>query len=195
MDYTKLKKLNGLLYFTLEDLAGVLGIKRGSAPVLASRYVKAGLFIRLKNNFYVLDQNWSRYSRGELLKIANYLQVPSYISFMSALSFYEITTQVQRDFVESASLKRSRRFTVSGKDLNYYKLKKEHYFGFERVNGLFIATPEKAFIDSIYLYSFGKYRIDLDSLDIRKLDKRKIKKILRLFPGRTKEIVEKICKI
>ena len=195
MKYGQLQKLSERLYFTAGDVAELLKVTVPSARVLCTRYVKKGLFVRLKRNFYVLDQRWKNLSRYERFKIANFLQVPSYISFMTALSFYEVTTQVQRDFYESASLKRSVKFDTKGTVFNYYKMKKDYYFDFIKRDEVFIATPEKAFVDMIYLYSFGKYAVDFASLDMEKLDKGRIKEIAAVFPQKTKNVVRRICRI
>ena len=194
-NYPRLQKLAQRLYFTTEDVAETLNIKKESARVQCTRYVKQGIFIRLKNNFYVLDQRWQNFSSDNLFQIANFLQVPSYISFMTALSIHEVTTQVQRAFIESACLKRSVRFEVRGTAFNYYKIKKEYYFGFFKKEEIFIATPEKAFADAVYLYSFGKYPLDFDSIDIGKLDETKLKKVISVYPQKTRRIAEKICGI
>ena len=195
MRYLELKKLKERLYFTVEEVQDVLGIATGSARNLCSRYSQKGIFVRLKKNLYVLDEKWRNYTREDFYRISNVLQVPSYVSFMSALSFYEITTQVQRNFFENAALKRSVRFDIKGTAFNFYKLKKEYYFDFIRDKDIFIATKEKAFIDSIYLYSFGKYKIDLSSLDLDKLDKKRVAKIMKLYPLKTKNIVSRLCRI
>ena len=194
MNYSILQRLSGKLYFSVEDLVDILGIKPESAWVLCSRYARNGAFIRVKNNFYILAKDWEKFAREDFLRVSNFLQVPSYISFMTALSFYEITTQVPRDFFECASLKRSVKFDVRGVAFNFYKLKKEYYSGFVKKEQLFIATKEKAFIDSVYLYSFGKYKLDFNSLDLDKLDKENIKKVLKIYPEKTKAIAEKLCK-
>jgi predicted transcriptional regulator of viral defense system len=144
---------------------------------------------------YILDQSWQNFSREDFLQTANILQVPSYVSFMTALSFYEVTTQIQRNFFESASLKRSVKFDIKETVFNYYKLKKLYYFNFVKKDNIFIATKEKAFVDSVYLYSFGKYKLDFSSLDISKLDKNRLRKILRIFPTRTRKVANKICRI
>ncbi|MEW5807337.1 MAG: hypothetical protein AB1756_08340 [Acidobacteriota bacterium] len=176
-------------------MAELFDITIPSARVLSSRYAKKGVFIRLKKNLYLTDQRWRISSRDDLLRIANFIQVPSYISFMTALSFYEITTQVQRNFIESVSPRRSVNFNVKGTVFNYHRMKREYYFDFERRDGLFIATREKAFVDMVYLYSFGKYSIDLGSLDTGRLDRKKLKKIISIFPERTKEAMRRVCKI
>jgi len=195
MNYTKLKRLEKKPYFTVEDVAAAFGIKPESARVLCSRYAKDGVFVRLKNNFYIPQQKWEGFSGREFMIISNFLQVPSYISFMTALSFYGVTTQIQRGFYENASLKRSARFEAAGASFSYYKLQKQHYFDFVKKDGVFIATKEKAFIDALQLYCFGKYSIDFSSLDLKKLDKNKLKVILRAFPEKTKKTVKKLCGI
>jgi len=195
MEYQRLIKLRERLYFTIADLAELFGLKAQSAMVLCSRYVKSGRFIRLKNNFYILDEKWANFTRDDFLKIANFLQVPSYISFMTALWFYGVTTQVPRNFFESACLKRSKRFNIKETVFNYYKLKKELYSGFIKKEDIFIAVKEKAFLDSVYLFSFGKYKLDISSLDLAKLDKGVLAKTARLFPRKTRFILEKLCKI
>lgn len=195
MKYDSIRQLRANLYFTVEDLANLLEITSESARVLCSRYTKKGLFVRLKKNVYILSERWDVRSRDDVLRICNILQVPSYLSFMTALSLYEVTTQVQRDFYENASVKRSVRYDVQGVSFHYYKLQKKYYFDFIRKDDLFIATPEKAFIDSVYLYSFGKYALDFSSIDIHKLDKDRIRDVMKGYPKKTIGIVRKICGI
>lgn len=195
MNYSILQKLQNRLCFTVDELAAAARIRPESARVLASRYAQKGIFIRLKNNLYVLGQKWQNLAQGDFLAIANRLQVPSYVSFMTALMFYEVTSQVQRGFVESASLKRSISFDARDTSFNFYKLKKAYYFGFSRQDNIFIASKEKAFVDMVYLYGLGKYRFDASSLDLKKLDKNLIKDILKTFPAKTGEIARKLCRI
>ncbi len=190
-----LNKLGPRLYFSTSTIADVLDLKPESAKVLATRYTKSGFFIRLKKDFYVCASFWQRFTRDEFLKISNLIQVPSYISFMTALSIYEITTQVPRNFYESASLKRTIAYDIKGTVFKYYKIKSELYFDFVRENDIFISTKEKAFLDTVYLYSLGRYSIDLNSLDLRKLDFRRVKKLMKVYPEKTKNIIKKICKI
>jgi predicted transcriptional regulator of viral defense system len=192
MKYAELQLLQSRLYFSPEDVAEALDTKPASAKVLCTRYAKRGIFIRLKRNFYLLAQRWQNMPQEDFMKIANLLQVPSYISFMSALSYYQVTTQVQRDFWESAAVKRSIKFDIKGVSFNFYKLKKQFYFDFVKQGDIFIATPEKALVDAIYLYSFGKYKFDISSLDLGKLDKKKIKRIIRVYPEKTKNIIMKM---
>ncbi|OGS24060.1 MAG: hypothetical protein A2297_05985 [Elusimicrobia bacterium RIFOXYB2_FULL_48_7] len=194
MNYSKLKKLSGRLYFSSRDAAAAMGIKHASALVLCNRYVKQGLFVRIKKDFYVLDQSWDSYSRDDFFRISNFLQVPSYISLLTALAYYGISTQVQRNYFESVCLKRSVLYEPEGASFNYYKINGRYYFGFEKSGGIFIASKEKAFIDAVYLYSFGKYKIDFSALDLASLDKTKIVKMSKIYPLKTRKILEKLCR-
>jgi len=57
--------LNDRLFFTVEDVAELKGIAITSDYVLCSRYVRRGIFIRVKKNFYVLERNWAHYGTRE----------------------------------------------------------------------------------------------------------------------------------
>ena len=189
------EKLKEKLFFSTEDVANAAGGTGESSNVLCSRYGKKGTFIKLKKNFYILEQIWERYTQLEFFKIANFLQVPSYISCMSALSYYGITTQIQRNWYESISLRRSAKFEAKGTVFNYYKIRKEFYFGFLKEENFFIATREKAFLDAVYLHSFGKYPLDLSSIDVNSFDNETIVRLTEPYPQRTQQKIKEICRI
>ncbi|MFA6142875.1 MAG: hypothetical protein WC738_06260 [Candidatus Omnitrophota bacterium] len=190
MTYPKLKKIRKL-YFGYEDIARALGVTPDSAMVSASRYVAGGFLVRIKRNLYLLKERWETLSEEETFSLANLIQVPSYISLMTALSYYEITTQIQRDFIESLAIKRTKKIEISGKAFSFTRMDRALYFGFLRDNGFFIATPEKAFLDALYLMSLKKYKFDMTSIDFSKLDMSKIRIMIKLFPKKTQEAMKK----
>jgi len=194
MNYSQLSKLKNKSYFSTQAVADVLGIKPESARVFCSRYAAKGIFLRLKNNFYCFSESWEYLSKEDLFRYANIIQVPSYISFSTVLSYYEVTTQLQRNLIESASLKRSIRKKIADTNFTFYKLKKVLYFGFIKRDNFFIATKEKAFLDTVYLCSFGKYKFDFDALDYAKLDKRQLKRLLEIYPDKTRVLANKLCR-
>ncbi|MEA1939627.1 MAG: hypothetical protein U9N03_03075 [Candidatus Caldatribacteriota bacterium] len=183
MNYNKLKKIKQL-YFTYQDIAKILSISEDSARVLCARYVKQKYLIRLKRNFYLLKEKWDNITMDQRFELSNLLQVPSYISLMTALSFYEYTTQVQQKFIESVSLYRTFTKEVEGVIFNYCKIKDKYYFNFIKKDNIFIASPEKALIDSLYLQYLGKYNLDLSSIDLEKINKRNYKNILEKYPSK-----------
>ena len=190
MKIIELKKIKKL-YFGFEDIARALEISPASAKVTASRYTKQGILLRMKRNMYVFRDAWNIAGRGEKLLLANMGQVPSYISLMTALDYYEITTQVQRDFFESVALKRSKEIHMNGSVFRYVKIAGNLYNAFKKERDLFIATPEKALLDAFYLMSYGRYSLDLSSLDKTKLDRIEIERLSRQFPLKTKKRLKK----
>jgi predicted transcriptional regulator of viral defense system len=157
-------------YFGYEELARVLAISTASARVTASRYVKMGLLVRIKRNLYVLQETWRTATREDKFRLASLGQAPSYISLMTALDYHDITTQMQRDFFESVAIQRTKTLPVGGTVFRYSKIASDLYFGFEKKEGFFIAGPEKALLDAVYLSSYGRYAFDLAAIDLNKID-------------------------
>lgn len=190
MIYTQIHDLKKT-YFGYEDIARVLGISLSSAKVSAVRYVKTGLLVRLKRNVYLLSERWRNLGWEERFAVANIGQAPSYISLMTALSYYEVATQLQQDFIESMALKRTRDIRVGKAIFNYIRINKALYFGFTRDKGYFIASPEKAFLDAIYLMTLGRYHLDTASVDFKKLDLKVIQTMLKKFPDKVAQWIQK----
>jgi predicted transcriptional regulator of viral defense system len=185
-------KLNTIdkLYFGYLDIAKALGISRASAKVSASRYVKLGVLVRIKRNMYVRREVWNTAGREEKFLIANLGQTPSYISLMTALDYYEITTQVQRGFFESIAVKRTKEIQVDDSFFRYSKVSSALYFGFRKEKDFFIATPEKALLDAFYLMSYGRYALDISAVAAEKLDGEEIRRLSKEFPLKTKDMLK-----
>ncbi len=189
-DLNKIKKL----YFSSRDLADAFSISYPSAKVTCSRYAKAGLIIRIKRNCYILRERWAVLSDDERFSIANLLEVPSYVSLTTALVYYDISTQLQHDFVESVSTRRTKSILAKGRQFTYSKIKQKYYNNFLKKNIFFIATPEKAFVDALYLMALNKYSLDISAIDVYKLNKAKVTKLIKQYPGKVKKIWSKICR-
>jgi predicted transcriptional regulator of viral defense system len=190
MNIVKLAQIDKL-YFGYEVIAKVLGISLSSAKVTASRYVKQGLLLRMKKNIYVKPDVWKTATQEEKLLLANLGQVPSYISLMTALDYYDITTQVQRNFIESVAIKRTKELQVSNTIFRYARVTGVLYFGFKKEKGIFIATPEKAILDAFYLMSYGRYAMDVSALDGAKLNENELIRLSKAFPLKTQNLLKK----
>jgi hypothetical protein len=181
------------LYLTVDDIARTLSITRESAKVTAARYFNKGYLIRLKKDFYTTPDKFNNLKEPGLFKLANIIQTPSYISLLTALGYYNISTQQQRNLIESIALKRTKSISIQNLHFTYSLIKKEMYEGFELRDDFFIALPEKALSDVIYLFSLGRYSCDLDAIDFKKLNKKKIQKFLEKTNKKTILYWEKIC--
>jgi len=190
MNYIKLRQIKKL-YFGYEELARVLGISAASGRVTAVRFVKQGVLVRPKKNIYILAEKWDNLAREEKFMLANLMQSPSYVSLMTAMDYYEVTTQVQNNFIESVLIYRTKRIETEGAVFNYSRINKDLYSGFIKKEGFFIALPEKAFLDALYFMSLGRYAFDITSIDRAMLDKSRIKKIARAYPEKTQVLLRK----
>ena len=62
-------------------------------------------------------------------------------------------------------------------------------YGFSREKEFFIATPEKAFLDAVYLMSLGRYNFDLASIDFNKLNMDEVVRLASQFPRKTQKML------
>jgi predicted transcriptional regulator of viral defense system len=191
MTYERILKKITKPFFTLDELAFALELKPESAAVLCNRYVKRGLLTRLKRGLYARTENLGNLGRVEIFQIANLLQVPSYISLTTALAYYGMTTQVQRNFFESICIKRTKTFDRGGLTFRYIKIDSRLYGGFKRDQGVFIALPEKAILDSFYLASMGRYPLDVSSLDLTKLNEQSLAELSIIYPPKAMKHFER----
>lgn len=172
---TKLKGFNKP-YFTVADLEKILGLERNSLYVTLSRLVKSGVLVRLRKNAYKL---FIDYADPE--KIANELYFPSYLSFESALSVHSILSQVPYTLT-FATPRPSKKITLGEIAVEYRHLKRELFFGYSLKDGKYIANPEKALLDELYLMSRGKAKVDIEELDLRDIDSTRLEEYSEKFP-------------
>jgi len=66
------------------------------------------------------------------------------------------------------------------------------HFGYTLQKDLFIALPEKALLDQLYLVSFGKAKLDFDELNLKELSKTKFLQFSKKFPARTQKLAKKL---
>ncbi|MCL4547183.1 MAG: hypothetical protein M1495_01275 [Bacteroidetes bacterium] len=176
------------------DIATILSIGKESAKVTAARYTQKGLLVRLKRDFYIPLNKFEKFTEKDFFRAANILQVPSYISLVSALSYYNISTQQMQNVYESIALKRTKNARVKNVEFNFFLVKKDFYNGFTLEDNFFIATPDKAFADIVYLTYLGKYRCDFTAINFKRLDKKKVSSYIQLTNKRTKLFWDKLCK-
>jgi predicted transcriptional regulator of viral defense system len=133
--------------FSLSDIVKVLNKDEKYVKVLLNRLVKKGFLIRIERNKYSLP-NQNPFS------IASLLVFPSYISFISAYSYYNLTTQIPST-IFTVSLKQKKRIIYSGYEIRFVKFSRERFFGYLREyiesKAVFIAEIEKAILDSLFL--------------------------------------------
>lgn len=169
-----------------------------------NRWQSKGLIIKLKRGMYLLNKNDRKVSPSKHF-IANQLYQPSYVSLEYALSFYGLIPERVSD-VTSITTKKTNHFRNKLGVFIYQHIKPEAFKGFnilKEENGLssFIAEPEKAIIDFLYL-NLRKFRLDVKEIlrssyrfqNLEGLRQKKITDLAKAFNNhRLMEIARYFC--
>lgn len=138
------------------------------------RQLTSGALIRLKNGFYLIHGREIPYEQ-----VANLLYGPSYVSLEWALSFYGMIPE-RVHTVTSMTLGRVKTYQTSIGDFSYTHLKSSAYsVGIDlkeaknSVGQFFMATPEKALTDFVFINCKGLRGKDLeiDLFESRRMDR------------------------
>ncbi len=136
------------------------------------RYVKAGKINSVRKGIYSKDKNYDKY------ELATKIYTPSYISFETALGAAGMTFQFYGQiFVASYQTKE---IECDGQKYFYNKIKDEiltNQAGIDSKENYSIASPERAFLDVIYLHK--DYHFD----NLSPLDWDKVYEILLIYGG------------
>ena len=169
MDILEELQLHGKTVFTINDASMLMKKpKKYVSKILSSnRKVK-----RIERGLYFINS-----SRGDnLYEIASQIVFPSYISLFAAFQYYSVTDQVIKKY-SVISIKRHREVNLDGNIIEFRTIGREKFFGFNRVQNAYIASIEKAILDSLYLnmpaFSYVKEAFDLaiqnSILDLKRL--------------------------
>jgi len=154
MNFSEFKDRVKKFPFFGSDLAEILSVSPQAMRNQLARWKKQGLLVELKRGMYALGERDRSTALSKEVAAANIYQ-PSYISLESALSAYKmIPEKVQA--VTSVTTKKTKTFNNQGGTFIYRKIKTPLYFGYiskkdEGGYPYFIAEPEKALLDHLYL--------------------------------------------
>ena len=180
-----LQKINKPFY-TIPDLEKITGLSRDSLYVTLKRWVDNGTIERVAQGIYVpLGSNIS------LENVAAQLYIPNYLSFETALAKYGVLNLIPYTLT-FATTRKTRRYILQKKEIEYRQISPDLFFGFEMNNEIYIATPEKAFLDEVYFVVRGRTTLDFDELDIKKLSIKTLKGYSKKFPSHVQIYVDKM---
>ncbi|MFA6587680.1 MAG: hypothetical protein WCT08_01285 [Patescibacteria group bacterium] len=171
-------KAEGFEVFTQREFQGLFSVSSNTAGVYISKNVHSGLFVKLRNGFYLVKD-----SLPDRPFIAGKLYQPSYISLETALSHYHIIPEVVYA-TTSITTKAAREFTTPIGIFIYQQIKVPAFTGYQlgvvdRHKAL-IAEPEKALADYLYFVDL-KQRVLNDRLRLKGLKQTKLLAYAKLF--------------
>ncbi|MBU4284894.1 hypothetical protein KKF60_01655 [Patescibacteria group bacterium] len=159
--------------FTSKDIALIW---KESNPIALKkkihRYIKAGKIYSIRRGLYVKDKNYNKF------ELATKIFTPSYISFETVLAKAGFIFQFYGQIFITSYL--SREIVVDGQTYIFKKIKDSiltNKTGIEINENYYIASPERAFLDILYLHK--DYYFD----NLLSLNWDKVYKILLIYGG------------
>ncbi len=133
--------------FQIEEIAQIFSeISPGNLRRRLHYFVKTGKLKNLRRGIYAKNTY-------EPLELANKIYTPSYISFETVFLKEGMVFQYYETIFVASYL--SRDLTVDGHKISYRQIGEpalSNKSGIEEKGGYFIASPERAFLDGVFLY-------------------------------------------
>jgi len=164
-----LKLLEGESLFTSSLLlAGDVSV--ASVYKQLSRWASKGKIIQLKRGLYIVASPY-RIKEPHPFLIANKLKKASYVSLQSALEYYGMIPEYVPTVTSITTGRPEAIKSILGK-YQYRHIKKDLFWGYReteviRDTNVFIAEPEKALLDLIYLYPHAEEKEFLKELRLQ----------------------------
>ena len=182
-----LKQAADLPCFSTRFLAA--GKSLAQVRLQLARWVKDGRLIKIHTGLYTLAQHY-RKVKAESFYIANVLKPHSYVSLQSALAWYGLIPEFV-PVVTSVSTARPQSIETALGRFEYRHISKGYFWGYQQLElpdkqTAFVARPEKALLDLVYLTPGGDKREFLEELRLQNLETVN-KEVLKKFVKKTKK--------
>lgn len=150
--------------FTFKDISLIWGDNNQKATIDGvNYYVKVGELYRIRRGIYAKNKTYDK------LELATRIFTPSYVSFETVLTQNGINFQFYKKITIASY--QTREIIVDGQTYSYKKIKDfvlTNSVGVEHRSETSVASPERAFLDTIYIHK--DYHFDnLGSLDWNKV--------------------------
>lgn len=153
---------------TLSHASRILNKTRKYSSIYLQRLEQRKIITRIEKGKYALVDT-------PVEVIASNLIIPSYISFLSALSHYHLTTQIPR-VLQLVAPKSKKKILYENKEIHF--IKQQKIFGYKREKTtrgyLFIGLKEKIIIDCLYLPQYCPISETIFAMQESRLNKNKL---------------------
>ena len=173
MDFEQLLSILGdeTLFETSLLLAGK--INPNAVRLQLSRWTRSGRIYQLRRGLYAIAPPYQK-TKPHPFVIANHLQRASYVSLQSALAFYNLIPDTVNSTV-SVTTGRPEYLSTPLGDFEFRHVKPGFFKGYQMTDlgnqQAFVATPEKALLDLVYLQPDGETPEYLQELRLQNLDR------------------------
>ena len=157
--------------------------------IFLSRALKDGLIHHINRGNYI---NSFLYGFPAVEDVACFLKPPAYITCEWALNIHGISLQapvVCTVVTLSTSVGKKRNIQYQGITIEFSKISDRLFFGFIQHDNYYLATPEKAILDTLYY----RRRIPaFDELDLDDVDYETLAKMAAKFPSTVSRTVNRL---
>ncbi|TDA67764.1 MAG: hypothetical protein D9V47_09615 [Clostridia bacterium] len=177
--------------FSLSDLRQLTATGDRALQVELSRLTGRGLVTRLSKGWYA-----NPFNPPSAEEVAMVLRFPSYLSMEYALFKHGVLSQTVFTLT-AVTTGYPGSFTVQNTVVEYHRISKNLFWGYETCDGVNLACPEKALLDLVYIRrSKGRFSWEdvfslLDDMYIEDLDREKLTAYMQRF-GRFSPRLEQV---
>lgn len=156
-------KRNGIEVFSIYEAARIMS----KPTAYASKFLARNKYVKRAERGIYYTRTAMEYA------VASRLIYPSYVTLISSLRFHNLTEQIPHIIYVASPVQHRTIPSLNGFEVDFKKVKKSLMYGYRKVDGAFVADPEKAVIDMIYLNEFVEYaeeaveERDLDAVKLR----------------------------
>lgn len=139
------RRYQGQKIFHFQHFSMLTGLKGPSLRVALKRLTDRKIIQRILRSYYA-----NPFNPPTVEEVSAVIYPPSYISLESALCRHGVLSQLPYTLT-CVTTRLPRKFKTPYGPLEYRQVKKKYFFGFARRDSWFLAEPEKAVADFLYL--------------------------------------------
>ena len=166
---------SGRKFYKTADLMKVSGLSYVACRATIERLVKRKFLTRLGKELF-----GNALIGFSIEEAACFAYLPSYLSCEYVLSRHGVIDQMTV-VITAVNLLRSKKIKIGQTEISYKHLRKNLFWGFVQDGDSFIAEPEKALLD--WLYLAGKTPTHTDEIDWKGIDLVKLKNYASKYPS------------
>ncbi|MCR4439110.1 MAG: type IV toxin-antitoxin system AbiEi family antitoxin domain-containing protein [bacterium] len=175
----------GKAILTFVELRRLTGLSGAALRKAVSRLCQAGLLLKLGKGLYV-----NGLQRTSLEEVASLLYPPAYISCESALFLHGVADQAPH-VLTCVTTNKTKAFRTALGEIVYFHIKAPLFFGYGVCDRIFLAEPEKAALDFVYLQRQNGLEPALDEWNWENLSPQKV---AEMSPGYPKTVRRHIAR-
>lgn len=175
-EFIRILKTYNKTYYTKREIGLIIEENGVRLDKNIKQLINLGLLEEIAKNIYVVFTSYY-----DVIEVASQLYLPNYLSFESALARYDVLNQIPYT-ITFATIKSPKNITVAKRQVEFIQIPKNLFWGYVVSGNIYIAGPEKAFLDLIYIASVKNYQIDMDEINLKKLSRKVLLEYSKKFP-------------